>query len=1532
MAKLLRNHFCKNGLVVKTLCFLFLNLAFAFSLQAQTVTVGAGDDEPNDPNLTHQPFGNFFSYERSAGIYLGTEIGTSGTISSIAWFLEATNSPAASVPTEIYLKQTAKTTFTGNEFAPTELSGATLVWSGNITSGQLVPGTWITINLTTPFVYSNASNLEVIVATNTNNISGGGTPTRLESNSNAKDFRVTNLGVTRFAYWQRDDAPPGTDGTNFNNLPFTSNYRPNIQLTFSGATQTCNAPTGLSATNITATSADLNFTASTTGAAGTYTIEYGPSGFTPGTGTVISGVTTSPRNVSGLSPNTAYQFYVTKNCGGTVGNSTTTGPVAFTTTAAPQTCDAPTNLTASNITATSATLNFTGSTTGATGTYTVQYGPVGFANGSGTTVSGPPYNVSGLTPGTTYDFTVQKNCSASGTSTFVRSQFTTTAAATCAAPTSVSGTGTGQTTAQVTFSGGDAGTSYTIEYGPSSTFPNGTTTTTASSSPANLTGLTAGTNYTFVVRTLCSNGVTSVNSPSGTFATSPAAQTCDAPTNLTATNITASSATLNFTGSSTGATGTYTVQYGPAGFANGSGTTVSGPPYNVSGLSPNTSYEFTVQKNCGANGTSSFVRAQFTTSPAAQTCDAPTNLTASNITSTSADLNFTPSTTGGTGTYTIEYGPSGFTLGTGTVISGVSTSPRNVSGLNPSTAYQFYVTKNCGGSIGNSTTAGPAAFSTTAAPVTCNDPTNLNATNITNTTADLAFSPSAGTGTYIVEYGVTGFTPGTGTIVNVSTSPASVSNLTANTTYQFYVTKNCGSGVTSNRVGPASFTTTNTQPLVCNAPTNLNATNIGNTTASLNFTPSFSGDTGTYTLEYGPSGFTPGNGTVVSGLTSSPYNASNLLPGVTYQFYVTKNCTGSNSSTAGPASFTTTVLPCATGTWLGITSTDWHTPSNWCNNTIPTSTTDVTIPAFTLFQPEITAAANTRNLTIDNGATLTLTSGVLTVNGIFTNNGSFNSNGDGSLAFPTSNPNGQTVGKPGVTTIFRNLTTGGGAVSLGGPVSIKELLTLNANLNTNGQTFTLLSQTGNHAMVVNNSGVVNGTTTVQRYINPGINQGPGYRHLSSPVTNATIGQLNDPGVNMVVNPAYNTNPTPGTTRPFPTVFRYNETRLTATNPDFTFGWESPSSLGDPMTPGIGFTINMLPTTLDVSGTLNNGNISVGPLTRGSTAKSGWHLLGNPYPAPIDWDQVTVPAGLDNAVYVFRSTGQYSGSYTSYVNGVGTPGTELIAVMQAFFVRVNSGAPTFTFNNSARLTTYDNPAVYRQSQPETRPIVSLSVQDNTGKGDQLHVYFQQGATATFDSEFDAFKLPNSGNVASFYSVAGNDMLSINGLPVSIPGTLIPLGGRVPQAGSYTITADQIINFKAKQDIFLEDRTTGTLHNLRQQGSYSFTTTQTDLTGRFFLRFGPATTTGITAIDLATEVLVYPNPNKGIFTISMPAFNESVTEAKLFNAIGQQVWQQNLKADNKPHIQETIRLNKLAAGVYTLRLETGAGPVTRKIVIE
>jgi hypothetical protein len=90
----------------------------------------------------------------------------------------------------------------------------------------------------------------------------------------------------------------------------------------------CPAPSALTATSITETTASLGWTEALT--ATTWDIEWGASGFTP-TGTpTITGTTTNPHNLTGLTGTTTYDFYVRANCGG--GDlSTWSGPYSFTT-------------------------------------------------------------------------------------------------------------------------------------------------------------------------------------------------------------------------------------------------------------------------------------------------------------------------------------------------------------------------------------------------------------------------------------------------------------------------------------------------------------------------------------------------------------------------------------------------------------------------------------------------------------------------------------------------------------------------------------------------------------------------------------------------------------------------------------------------------------------------------------------------------------------------------------------------------------------------------------------------------------------------------------------------------------------------------------------------------------------------------------------------------------------------------------------------------------------------------------------------
>ncbi|QAA80755.1 T9SS type A sorting domain-containing protein [Aequorivita sp. H23M31] len=100
---------------------------------------------------------------------------------------------------------------------------------------------------------------------------------------------------------------------------------------------------------------------------------------------------------------------------------------------------------------------------------------------------------------------------------------------------------------------------------------------------------------------------------------------------------------------------------------------------------------------------------------AGPSCLAPTNLRVKNLTTTSAHLLWTEH--GSATTWNIEYGPTGFTPGNGTIITDTDgTLGETITGLSAATEYDFYVNSDCGsGDI--SAWAGPKQFSTTCTPI-----------------------------------------------------------------------------------------------------------------------------------------------------------------------------------------------------------------------------------------------------------------------------------------------------------------------------------------------------------------------------------------------------------------------------------------------------------------------------------------------------------------------------------------------------------------------------------------------------------------------------------------------------------------------------------------------------------------------------------------------------------------------------------------------------------------------------------------------
>jgi hypothetical protein len=116
---------------------------------------------------------------------------------------------------------------------------------------------------------------------------------------------------------------------------------------------------------------------------------------------------------------------------------------------------------------------------------------------------------------------------------------------------------------------------------------------------------------------------------------------------------------------------------------------------------------------CGASastwGEAEDYLVNITTPPA---CSPASGLQANNVTGSNAEIIWT---SGAGATTSLEYGPSGFTLGTGTVVNNV-TSPYTITGLNSQTAYQVYVIDTCTGGV-VAPAAGPVGFTTTCSPI-----------------------------------------------------------------------------------------------------------------------------------------------------------------------------------------------------------------------------------------------------------------------------------------------------------------------------------------------------------------------------------------------------------------------------------------------------------------------------------------------------------------------------------------------------------------------------------------------------------------------------------------------------------------------------------------------------------------------------------------------------------------------------------------------------------------------------------------------
>ena len=546
-----------------------------------------------------------------------------------------------------------------------------------------------------------------------------------------------------------------------------------------------------------------------------------------------------------------------------------------------------------------------------------------------------------------------------------------------------------------------------------------------------------------------------------------------------------------------------------------------------------------------------------------------------------------------------------------------------------------------------------------------------------------------------------------------------------------------------------------------------------------------------------------------------------------------------------------------TGTWIGASSTDWNTASNWIGG-VPTSGTNAIIPSGPIYQPIVlnTPVAVCNSLTIESGASLTINAG--------------------------------------------------------------QALTAQGNINNSG-TLNLNSSETAIASLIFDSYTDNGTENIQLYLTGGGDEtNYPWHYISSPVAVLQVTDVlnsgNDPAANDLI--AYYEN-------------------LVTDNKELAWfgydGWNYQSDDGVPagntfsvLEAGLGYNYySYYDATRLFGGNLNTEDVTKQISYTGATnslEQKGWNLLGNPFSSGLDWDAITKPAGIDNAIYF-----TVNNSLASYVNGVSNNGaTGLIPPMQGFFVKANQSGLNLTLAASARVHNFHS---RYKGEAETIPLIRLKIENNK-RSDETVIRFDEKAKNTFDSYLDAYKFGKTGTDVSLWTTIGKVVYSINSIPFPETETEVPAGVKISESGNYKLSASQLQGID-NYNVYLTDKSTGVTVNLKTTPALSFNASEGIFSDRFVIKITNMSTVVENPATSETSFNIYSsNELINIQTLS-DAWDGKAGSVGLIDISGREI-----KMINNTEFWKNSLIQIPAAGlrgIYFVKMQSGLMRHVGKVMI-
>ncbi|MBL7771871.1 MAG: fibronectin type III domain-containing protein [Chitinophagaceae bacterium] len=166
-------------------------------------------------------------------------------------------------------------------------------------------------------------------------------------------------------------------------------------------------------------------------------------------------------------------------------------------------------------------------------------------------------------------------------------------------------------------------------------------------------------------------------------------------------------------------------------------------------------------------------------------CESPNTPTVTNITGTTARLNWIPApvNSGQIPTFYVAYRLLGST-GNFTSLGSTTNNYMDVTGLQSNTSYEWCVARACSYFYGD-----PLMGTFTTAYIPCDIPVNLSSSNITSSSAKLSWNNVLGASNYLVEYRKVGNTNWSS--VSINNNNVTISGLSSESLYEWRLKTNC---------------------------------------------------------------------------------------------------------------------------------------------------------------------------------------------------------------------------------------------------------------------------------------------------------------------------------------------------------------------------------------------------------------------------------------------------------------------------------------------------------------------------------------------------------------------------------------------------------------------------------------------------------------------------------------------------------------------------------------------------------------------